>query len=280
MSNQQYSYPCGAAGLLSLAFIIGGCDDVSTMPDERPETPLSAEEEHQASERADFLDAQLENEELGDWGRMDTITDDQSPVAGPENPAHLLRASGSIFHGGAAFQEARVYHTRGGLCSAGRVRAAYTANHQGNGWGGFHAWLSPSDLTDCRAIFWTQNAAGFVNGTLFWYIYEENAVPGHYDYCRAFGPCAEDEGDCDSDSECEPGLTCESNIGGEYGWASDIDVCTSSLPNGHYNYCATVGPCEPGEGDCDGNSECLSPWVCGNNNGPAYGFDASVDVCH
>ena len=36
-------------------------------------------------------------------------------------------------------------------------------------------------------------------------------TPGHADYCRDFGPCSAGQGDCDSDSECQSGLTCQTS---------------------------------------------------------------------
>jgi hypothetical protein len=79
---------------------------------------------------------------------------------------------------------------------------------------------------------------------------------GHLDYCKDCGPCAEAEGDCDSDSECEPGLTCVQVTG--------PDTCQSecTVPVGHLDYCLKCGPCSSGEGDCDNDSECQSGLSC------------------
>lgn len=64
-------------------------------------------------------------------------------------------------------------------------------------------------------------------------------------------------------------------------WNDQISsVKVISLSNGHADYCLLYGPCEAGEGDCDGNWECESPLSCGTNNGPAYGFGATTDVCY
>ena len=215
----------------------------------------------------------------GDAAQAD-LADAPRAQASPANPVHVNHAVGQIPHGGSAFEEARVYHVRGSMCSAGHVRAGYVADHQGNGWGGFDRWLSPGDLTDCRAVFWTRNPAGFMNGILFWAIEEERADPGHWDYCGVFGPCGDGEGDCDVDSDCAAGLACEHDVGGEYGFASGVDVCTPTLPPGHWDYCSVLGPCEIGEGDCDGNAQCAPPFTCGNNNGPQFGMASWVDVCH
>ena len=48
--------------------------------------------------------------------------------------------------------------------------------------------------------------------------------PGHPDYCRTT-LCAAGEGDCDNDSECQPGLGCKSGVGESYGFTASTDVC-------------------------------------------------------
>ena len=108
--------------------------------------------------------------------------------------------------------------------------------------------------------------------------------PGDYDYCLDCGPCAEFEGDCDSDSECATGLVCATDVGANYGWAADVDVCEqpgSSCPwnPGDWDYCLDCGPCGFGEGDCDSNAECVAGTVCVNNVGRNYGWRRGVDVC-
>ncbi len=50
-------------------------------------------------------------------------------------------------------------------------------------------------------------------------------TPGDYDYCRDYGPCSAGQGDCDSNAECQSGLTCVSDVGANYGWNSIVDVC-------------------------------------------------------
>ncbi len=50
-------------------------------------------------------------------------------------------------------------------------------------------------------------------------------------------------------------------------------------PAGHANFCRDCGPCEAGEGDCDGSIECDSGLVCVNDVGANYGFPALIDVC-
>ena len=106
-------------------------------------------------------------------------------------------------------------------------------------------------------------------------------TPGSNDYCRDYGPCSEGEGDCDSNSECESGLTCVNDVGAKYGWRSIVDVCesTSGGTPGSNDYCRDYGPCSEGEGDCDSNSECESGLTCVNDVGAKYGWRSIVDVC-
>ena len=105
---------------------------------------------------------------------------------------------------------------------------------------------------------------------------------GHVDYCRDFGPCEVGEGDCDSNSECQNGLQCSRDIGTIYGFPAAYDVCETDperWQNGHVDYCRNEGPCEVGEGDCDGSSECESGLRCSQDVGAGYGFPPNYDVC-
>ena len=47
------------------------------------------------------------------------------------------------------------------------------------------------------------------------------------DWCRDFGPCSEGQGDCDGDAECQSGLICAQDVGANYGWPANRDVCES-----------------------------------------------------
>ncbi|MBC2697905.1 MAG: hypothetical protein HF974_06085, partial [ANME-2 cluster archaeon] len=81
------------------------------------------------------------------------------------------------------------------------------------------------------------------------------------DWCRDCGPCAEGEGDCDSDAECEAGLICAQDVGANYGWPAGRDVCEQPPGNCSVfqpgpDWCRDCGPCAEGEGDCDSDAEC------------------------
>jgi hypothetical protein len=88
---------------------------------------------------------------------------------------------------------------------------------------------------------------------------------GHLDFCRNCGPCAEGQGDCDTNSECQSGLTCVQVTGTDYCQASGCPH-----PVGHLDYCRDCGPCAEGEGDCDTNSECQSGLTCVQVTGTDY----------
>jgi Trypsin-like peptidase domain len=117
--------------------------------------------------------------------------------------------------------------------------------------------------------------------------------PGDWAYCSdpACGPCAEGQGDCDSDQECRPGLVCAQDVGAKYGWDPTMDVCEQpgsgqpsslcTLQPGDWGYCSdpNCGPCDAGLGDCNSDSECQPGLVCLKGTGAEHGFAPSVDTC-
>ena len=46
-----------------------------------------------------------------------------------------------------------------------------------------------------------------------------------WEYCSPSCPCGENEGDCDSDAECNSGLYCAHDVGSSYGVTRTVDVC-------------------------------------------------------
>jgi hypothetical protein len=123
-----------------------------------------------------------------------------------------------------------------------------------------------------------------------------NSEPGSWAYCSnpACGPCAEGQGDCDSDDECRDGLVCASNVGEAHGFDSIVDVCQApaqetpddsgsacNLSLGDWDYCAdpNCGPCGVDQGDCDSDTECQAGLVCLDDVGARLGFDATLDLC-
>ncbi len=94
-------------------------------------------------------------------------------------------------------------------------------------------------------------------------------------YCRDFGPCPAGKGDCDSNSECQAGLTCVNDVGARHGLPAHYDVCEAGTrPDPNYcvyNYCGI------GDGDCD-PGQC-DEGVCINDVGARYGLPTHYDVC-
>jgi hypothetical protein len=73
-------------------------------------------------------------------------------------------------------------------------------------------------------------------------------------------------------------LKCVDNVGANYGWPSNVDVCEYIDYPGD-QYCTLNGPCAEGMGDCDRDSECASGLKCVDNVGADYGWPSGVDVC-
>ncbi|MEZ4237176.1 MAG: M23 family metallopeptidase [Myxococcota bacterium] len=100
---------------------------------------------------------------------------------------------------------------------------------------------------------------------------------GHSLRCSPDTPCDTGEGDCDTDSDCLGGLSCQ-DTDGRYGWWY-TNVQTCELPVGHADRCTPETPCDVDEGDCDSDADCLSGLVCRHDHGAVYGFSALTDVC-
>merc|ERR1719445_2981546 len=105
--------------------------------------------------------------------------------------------------------------------------------------------------------------------------------PSNLDWscCTWSSPCANGEGDCDSDSDCISGH-CAHDVGSDYGVSYSFDVCEAgcSPMNMDWSCCTYSSPCAVGEGDCDYDSDCLTG-NCVHNNGLNYGATTSFDVC-
>lgn len=132
---------------------------------------------------------------------------------------------------------------------------------------------------------------------------------GDPNFCT-LNSCGAGQGDCDSDAECQAGLICTNNVGADFGFGSNVDVCLpphcsnsvqdaangetgvdcggdcapcpnmNPLPLGDPNYCNDPNlPCAEGEADCDIDAHCLPGLICKQNVGDQYGFPAFIDVC-
>ncbi|WP_428264537.1 PA14 domain-containing protein [Haliangium sp.] len=106
---------------------------------------------------------------------------------------------------------------------------------------------------------------------------------GGWHDCSPECPCPPGEGDCDSDADCVSDTFCLHDAGLAFGFDdAEIDVCSDICPTlgvGARNYCSEQCPCAAGEGDCDGDVQCLPGLACASDIGAAYGFEAGVDVC-
>lgn len=106
---------------------------------------------------------------------------------------------------------------------------------------------------------------------------------GNWDFCtEECGACSLGQGDCDSDSQCGPGLQCADNVGAQFGFRADVDVCVMAcdpLLNGTFNYCSPGCLCSNGEGDCDSDADCAPGHRCVEDIGANYGFSSDVDIC-
>ncbi len=110
--------------------------------------------------------------------------------------------------------------------------------------------------------------------------------PGHGHFCRDCGPCQPGQGDCDGDQDCASGAVCGNDLGASHGFAPRVDVCVApgetemcSRPAGHGHFCRDCAPCQPGQGDCDSDQDCVPGSVCAQNVGPEFGFGPAIDVC-
>ncbi len=108
---------------------------------------------------------------------------------------------------------------------------------------------------------------------------------GDWNYCNSTCTCAEGEGYCDSDADCDAGLICQENVGTLYGqdwWLSlcmPADASCHPGSNGDWNYCNATCPCAEGEGMCDSDADCDAGLVCADKVGSLYGMDWWLDLC-
>jgi hypothetical protein len=131
---------------------------------------------------------------------------------------------------------------------------------------------------------------------------------GGGEYCLGCR-CGIGQGDCESDSDCLPGLRCLTNAGGRFGFSAATDVCvpphctndyhdtllgeTAVDCGGECGPCPSECPpgspggaefcqgcaCSRGQGDCDFDRECAAGHLCVANAGLEFGFSAGTDVC-
>merc|ERR1719229_2245511 len=108
-------------------------------------------------------------------------------------------------------------------------------------------------------------------------------MPANLDWscCTYSSPCANGDGDCDADSDCQSGY-CSHDVGSNYGVSYSFDVCEAggcSPSMLDWSCCTYSSPCGDGEGDCDSDSDCMSGTTCSHDVGSSYGVTWSFDVC-
>ncbi len=95
--------------------------------------------------------------------------------------------------------------------------------------------------------------------------------------------CGYGGGDCDSNTDCMPGLTCVVDVGPSYDMSTASDVCLPAACAGQVpktaSGCTAACPCGHGGGDCDSNADCMLGLTCVRNNGASFGMPADYDVC-
>ena len=110
-----------------------------------------------------------------------------------------------------------------------------------------------------------------------------NATIGDYQFCSSGIQCGINEGDCDSDDECQNDLVCGTdncNYNASLGFSSDLDCCYNPVM-GDPDFCTVSNPCGLDEGGCSSNDECQTDLFCDVTNGcPAsLGFGSEVACC-
>ena len=90
-----------------------------------------------------------------------------------------------------------------------------------------------------------------------------NVLNGNIGYCGC-NACIENDGDCDSDNQCQNGLVCGSkNCPVSLGFNSNTDCCYDAVVWDE-DFCSLDNPCGSDEGDCDSNDECQDGLYCGS----------------
>ena len=107
-----------------------------------------------------------------------------------------------------------------------------------------------------------------------------DCLNGDVKVCTAENPCGHNEGDCNYDNDCQPGLKCgQGNCPAFLGYDQSIDCCRKPI-NGDENFCTAENLCGLDEGDCDYDNECQPGLKCGTDNCPTYlGYHQSIDCC-
>jgi len=104
--------------------------------------------------------------------------------------------------------------------------------------------------------------------------------------CTSTNRCGEAEGDCDEDSDCQPGLICGTQNCPKFSAFSANDDCCH-VPgefyevgcNGGDSCCSSTNKCGEREGDCDNNVDCQPGLICKSFGCDGSSFDWDDDCC-
>ena len=125
-----------------------------------------------------------------------------------------------------------------------------------------------------------KNTAQYYSDYYGEYCLKPNNASGHDDYCTPQSPCGEYEGDCDSNDDCQTGLSCgTNNCPSSLEFDLWVDCCFSPSP-GHHDFCTPQNPCGEHEGDCDSNDDCHTGFVCGSDCPSYLGYHYNTDCCY
>ncbi|HVW24904.1 MAG TPA: RHS repeat-associated core domain-containing protein [Polyangiaceae bacterium] len=108
----------------------------------------------------------------------------------------------------------------------------------------------------------------------------------HTPICNSTCPCQTDEGICNVDTDCSPGLICGVNNGAFFNKPRETRICWSSecgasppnsIPCGWQN--APCGESCLAATPCAADTDCPTGEVCGPHNGSRFGVAESDNVC-
>jgi hypothetical protein len=101
---------------------------------------------------------------------------------------------------------------------------------------------------------------------------------GDPQYCSVDTPCAQGEGHCFWQGECETDLICRVGGGVDYGFGASTSVCDVAQAV-EPKVCSNAAPCGAGEGHCNWSGHCASGLSCRVGKGAEYGLPANTNVC-
>ncbi len=181
-----------AASLLCL--VVAACSsDIGGYEDERPQVPQADPEEGEGEEFSAFT---YYNLPMGAWVKVCNVNYGLNNRSGPGTGYMVLRV----------LQKGTMVRT---IKKSGNWYRVETQGKVGWSYGKYLCKTSSSSPSPGGG-----GSSSCHKGSKFGWSYCSNS-------CR----CDVGEGDCDTDSECKPGLKCAHNVGASYGVTNTVDVC-------------------------------------------------------